>query len=89
MFGTIEHVFARIALVFVAALFLWAVFVRPSQGASPERVYVVQPYDTLWSVATTHYGGDPREAVWRLQQRNGLRTATLVPGQRLVLPAAD
>ena len=86
MFATIEHVFARIGLVFLVALFLWAVFVRPSHGSAPERVYVVQPQDTLWSIATSHYGGDPREAVWRLQQRNGLGTALLVPGQRLVLP---
>ena len=80
--------FARLALVLFVALFLWAVFVRPSQGASPERVYVVQPYDTLWSIATSHYGGDPREAVWRLRQRNGLPGATLQPGQQIVLPAS-
>ena len=81
--------FGRLALVVLVALFLWAVFVRPSQGASPERVYVVQPYDTLWSIATSNYAGDPREAVWRLQQRNGLTGGTLHPGERLVLPPAD
>ncbi len=78
--------FGRLLLVVIAAAFLWAVFVRPSEGAGPERVYVVQPTDTLWSIATTHYAGDPREAVWRLQQRNGLDGALLRPGQRLVLP---
>ncbi len=89
MFDTIEHVFGRLALVLLVALFLWAVFVRPSQGAAHERAYVVKPYDTLWSVATAHYAGDPRKAVWRLQQRNGLESPTLHPGQRLVLPAGD
>ena len=30
---------------------------------------------------------DPRQhAVWTLERRNGLHSATLVPGQRLVLP---
>ena len=81
--------FARLGLVLVVALCVWAVVVRPSHGSSPERVYVVKPYDTLWTIATTHYGGDPREAVWRLQQRNGLAAATLHPGQRLVLPPAE
>ena len=79
--------FARVGLVLVVALFLWAVFVRPSHGSGPERVYVVQPHDTLWSIAASHYGGDPRGAIWRLQERNGLRTVTLVPGQRLILPS--
>jgi nucleoid-associated protein YgaU len=89
MFATIERVFGRIGLVLLVALFLWAVFVRPSQGASPERVYVVKPHDTLWAIAASRYAGDPREAVWRLQERNGLPTAMLVPGQRLVLPSPD
>jgi LysM repeat protein len=78
--------FPRLALVLLVTVFLWAVFVRPSEGASPERAYVVKPHDTLWSIAVSHYAGDPREAVWQLQQRNGLRSAMLVPGQRLVLP---
>ncbi len=65
----------------------WAVFVRPSEGAPPERVYVVRPADTLWSIADAHYGGDPREAVWVLRERNRLNGTTLVPGQRLFLPS--
>ena len=78
--------FFRLALVTLAAFLVWAVLVRPSEGAGHERVYVVKPTDTLWSIAAEHYGGDPREAVWRLQERNGLRGALLRPGQRLVLP---
>jgi LysM repeat protein len=46
----------------------------------------VRPADTLWSIASSHYGGDPRAAVWRLERRNHLSGTTLVPGQRLVLP---
>ncbi len=80
--------FVRILVVLSVSVFLWAVFVRPSQAVSPERIYVVKPQDTLWSIAAANYGGDPREAVWRLQQRNGLDGATLVPGQRLMLPAS-
>jgi len=46
----------------------------------------VKPTDTLWSIAATHYAGDPRQGIWELQQRNHLHSTTLVPGQRLVLP---
>ena len=80
--------FLRLLLVLTMATFLWAVFVRPSEGAAPERGYVVKPRDTLWSIAATHYGGDPRAAVWRIRERNGLHDALLRPGQRLMLPRA-
>jgi hypothetical protein len=78
--------FARILVVAVIALLLVAVVARASSGGGGERRYVVRPADTLWSIAARHYGGDPREAVWRLQKRNGLDGALLVPGQELVLP---
>ena len=80
--------FLRIALVLLAAFVVWAVLVRPSAAVGHERVYVVRPNDTLWSIATRHYAGDPREAIWKLQRRNGLEGALLRPGQRLVLPAS-
>jgi len=48
----------------------------------------VKPTDTLWSIAARSYGGDVREGVWKLQQRNHLDSATIRPGQRLVLPAS-
>jgi LysM repeat protein len=47
----------------------------------------VKPTDTLWSIATRTYGGDVREGIWKLEQRNHLASALLRPGQRLVLPA--
>ncbi len=59
---------------------------HPSGAAGPERVYVVRPADTLWTIAVEHYAGDPREAVWKLQRRNDLTGKVLQPGQRLVLP---
>ena len=75
-------------VVLLVAVVAWAVVVRPSEGARGERVYVVRPADTLWSIATSHYAGDPREAVWKLRERNGLAGTVLRPGQRLVLPAS-
>jgi LysM repeat protein len=61
-------------------------FARPSGGAGRPQSYVVKRTDTLWSIAAAHYAGDPRAAVWRIERRNGLGDATIVPGERLVLP---
>jgi nucleoid-associated protein YgaU len=48
---------------------------------------VVQPGDTLWSIATSVDGeGDVRAVVDALQELNGLEGTALVPGQVLVLP---
>ena len=55
-------------------------------GAGREQVYVVRPADTLWAIAASHYAGDPRAAVWKLEERNRLSGTVLRPGERLVLP---
>jgi len=47
----------------------------------------VQAGDTLWSIAERTFPGDPREGVWELKERNDLASATIVPGQVLVLPS--
>ena len=72
-------------LVCVAALAV-GLAARGSSGAGPKRTYVVQPGDTLWTVAEHTYAGDPREGVWKLEQRNHLGSATIVPGEKLVVP---
>ena len=78
--------FVRLTVVALIVLVAWAVLARESEGAGPERAYVVQAGDTLWSIAASHYAGDPREAVWEIEQRNGLAGPLIRPGQRLVLP---
>ena len=60
---------------------------RPSNGASGEVRYVVRPGDTLWQLAVERFGGDPREGVWRIRERNDLPSAVLQPGTVLLLPA--
>jgi len=59
---------------------------RPTDARGPEARYVVQPGDTLWAIATSRYAGDPREAVWRIKDANGLEHSTLTPGLVLRLP---
>ena len=78
--------FARLLLVMLVALTAWALFARESGAGGPERAYRVQPGDTLWSIAARSYGGDPREGVWELRERNHLTGTTIAPGQVLRLP---
>ena len=59
---------------------------RGSNGAGPKRTYVVKPGDTLWAVAEHTFSGDPRQGVWEIQKRNRLASATIVPGEKLVVP---
>ena len=77
----------RLLLLVVAAIILWALFAGETGAGGPERAYRVKPGDTLWSIAVRTFPGDPREGVWELKERNDLGTATIVPGQVLVLPA--
>ena len=77
--------FGRLLIVVALSVFLWATFARSSDASGPEGRYVVQRYDTLWSIAASGYS-DPREGVWEIRRRNGLAGVTIVPGQVLVLP---
>jgi LysM repeat protein len=78
--------FGKVLMVAVSALVLWGVVARASSGAGREQVYVVKPHDTLWSIAARTYGGDPRAGIWKLQKANHLAGATIVPGEKLVVP---
>jgi len=51
----------------------------------------VRAGDDLWTIAAREYGDarDLRKAVFSIRAANGLATATLQPGQRLVLPYLD
>jgi LysM repeat protein len=77
--------FGKLIIVLVLAALAVGLAARSSHGAGPERTYVVKPTDTLWSIAERTYGGDVREGVWKLEQRNHLAGATLTPGQVLVI----
>jgi LysM repeat protein len=78
--------FGRVLLIFLVAALAVGVVVRSSNGAGAPTVYAVKPTDTLWSIAQSRYGGDPREGVWKLERANDLTGTTLRPGQKLLLP---
>ena len=78
--------FGKAILMLLVAVIGWALLARSSHGAGRERIYVVEPTDTLWSIAARNYPGDPRAGVWKLERRNHLVGTTIVPGERLVVP---
>ena len=83
---TVLRTIVRTLLLAGLALVVWSVVARPSGAHGPKVVYRVQPYDTLWSIAAGHYGGDVRNAIWEIQSANHLDGTAISPGERLVLP---
>ena len=59
---------------------------RVSNGAGHETRHRVRAGETLWLIAEANYAGDPRKAIWRIEQRNGLNGADITAGMVLVLP---
>ena len=78
--------FGKLLILVCLAALVGALAAHGSSGAGPKRTYVVRPGDTLWSVVERTYSGDPRQGVWELQHRNHLAGATIVPGEKLVVP---
>ncbi len=78
--------FAKIVLIAGIALLIWSVAARPSGAHGRKAVYRVQPYDTLWTIASAHYSGDTSSSVWQIERVNHLGSTTITPGQLLVLP---
>jgi nucleoid-associated protein YgaU len=78
--------FVRLLLVSIVAVSMWAMLARDSDAGGSPRSYRVQTGDTLWSIAASSYGGDPREGVWKLREANHIAGSTIAPGQVLRLP---
>jgi hypothetical protein len=78
--------FAKIFILVAAAVLLWSAVAKPSTAHGHKLVYRVRPYDTLWTIASKHYGGDLSGAVWQIERANGLNSTTISPGELLTLP---
>ena len=78
--------FAKIVVLAASALLVWSVVARPSGAHGRKEVYRVKPYDTLWTIASSHYAGDARDGIWQIEQANHLVGVTIRPGEALVLP---
>jgi nucleoid-associated protein YgaU len=81
-----EHMFAKLVVIVAILAVAVAWGARRSDSAGHEQLYVVRAGDTLWSIAASHYAGDPRAGVYRVEQRNHLAGSLVQPGQILRLP---
>jgi len=78
--------FAKIAIFATLGLLAWAAGAHPLGAHGQKASYRVRPYDTLWTIASSHYAGDVREGVWRIETANHLGGTMIRPGQVLLLP---
>jgi nucleoid-associated protein YgaU len=78
--------FVRILIIVGIAVLAWSAMARSSNAHGAKQVVTVKPYETLWSIAQAHYGGDVRDAIWRIERANHLPSADVRAGQHLVLP---
>lgn len=78
----------RWALVLVAALAVMLALSRVAQGGEATATVVVQPGDTLWTIAAARYpGDDTRGRVDQIERLNGLHDPMIEAGETLRLPA--
>jgi Tfp pilus assembly protein FimV len=87
----------RIVLAVLAALTVCGLFLAgataaqasgpAAHGAASARQVIVQPGDTLWSIAQSAVpNADARAVVQEILQANRLQTASITAGQRLWVP---
>ena len=83
----------RVGILAVAAVAVTGFITGQAAGANGSAAatsehYSVHQGDTLWSIAdTVAPNQDPRDYVASLVELNRLETASLTPGQDLILPA--
>ncbi|MFI5282347.1 MAG: LysM peptidoglycan-binding domain-containing protein [Candidatus Dormibacterales bacterium] len=80
---------ARAALVALVVVMVGLGLAGIAHGGSPapDVTVVVQPGDTLWSIAASHYPADDvRVRVDDIEQANGLHSPVIEVGQTLRLP---
>ena len=87
--GAVSRIAARALLVALVVLMVGLSLARIAHGGSPapDTTVVVQPGDTLWSIAASHYPADDvRVRVDDIEQANRLRSPVIEVGQTLRLP---
>ena len=86
--GGFSHARRTVAvLAIVAAAGVGFALVAHGGSPKPEATVVVQPGDTLWSIAAAHYPSDDvRVRIEDIERANSLEGPTIEPGETLRLP---
>jgi nucleoid-associated protein YgaU len=83
----LRHLY-RWALVLVAALAVMLALSRVAWGGEAAATVVVQPGDTLWTIAAERYpGDDTRARIDEIERLNNLSSPVIAVGETLRLPA--
>ena len=83
----LRHLY-RWALVLVAALAVMLALSRVAWGGEAAATMVVQPGDTLWTIASERYpSDDTRARIDEIERLNNLSSPVIVVGETLRLPA--
>jgi len=86
--GRIVVILGALALILVAGFTVGRVSASNAASVGEVKTTVVQPGDTLWSIAETAAPNrDPRAVVATIERLNHLSSADLVPGMQLALPS--
>ncbi|MEO6797666.1 MAG: LysM peptidoglycan-binding domain-containing protein [Candidatus Dormibacter sp.] len=73
-------------ILLTAALLVASARLAYGSGSAHVNTVVVHPGDSVWTIAQSHYPGDPRSHVDAILAVNHLSSPRLLPGQSLVLP---
>ena len=73
-------------MLLTLALLLASVRLAYGSGGGHQDRVVVGAGDSLWTIAESHYTGDPRSRVDAIMAVNHLSSPNLTPGQSLLLP---
>ncbi len=86
--STLSRAVVLLTVVVIVFFLLLPSGVGAGDEAHPTRVHVIQPGETLWSIAGQHTpaGGDVRATVYALKQMNGLQGGAIRAGAELVVP---
>ena len=84
---TLRVLMLMLALAGVLVVAPRTVFTMGHTEAAVHNHYTVAESDTLWEIAARHSGGqDVRQVIYAIKQANHLKTATVQPGQVLLIP---
>ncbi|GIM48510.1 hypothetical protein DNHGIG_40590 [Collibacillus ludicampi] len=75
-----------LGVLILTGAFVWATHEKPVEM---KTTVVVQPGDTVWSIATKYNGGEANtgKVVAAIEEANGLHSDVIWPGQVLKVPA--
>lgn len=85
----VYRVIWAISLIILLILIICAYNQKYTRGQTNiTKTYIVQPGDTLWSIAKKYTQDDPRELIFEIRRYNNI-TPIIRPGQIIEIPVVN